>query len=203
MPWAELQGLRQSPAGHALTRDADRAAAGASLIIEAGVAATMLVVQLAIALWLAPVVTLAVALTGLVLYRALRGLRRRAELHGSDLTDRDLDMYDAARSFLAGLKPAKAHGLEGDYLARFSDAARRVGASRRAFAWDYTLARLALQTAAGVVAMGAILAGLFVLAIPAEHLVVTLIILARLYAPVQALQNTAQAIAHAAPSYRT
>jgi len=202
MPWAELQRIRQSPTGHALTRDADRAADGASLIVEAGVAATVLVVQLAIALWLAPAVTIAVALIGLLIYAMLGGLRRRAEAHGTDLTAQDADMYDAVRAFLAGLKPAKAHGLEGDYLSRFADAARQVGASRRAFAWDYTLARLALQTAAGVIAMGAILAGLFIFAISPEYLVVALIILARLFAPVQALQNAAQAIAHAAPAYR-
>ena len=202
MPWAEVVSLRQSPVGHALTRDADRAANGVGQLVQGVVAVFLLVVQLAVALWLAPLVTMAVALFGLVLMRALRGMRQRAGRHGEELTAEDLAMFDATGAFLSGLKPAKAHGLEPAYLATFANAARRVAASQRAYAWDYTLSRLLMQSAAGVIAMGAILGGVFVLATPPEHLVVALIVMARLSGPLQALQNTAQSVAYAAPGYR-
>jgi ATP-binding cassette subfamily C protein len=104
--------------------------------------------------------------------------------------------------FLRGLKPAKAHGLEGAYVAAIDHSALQVAEQRRAFSFDYTLAQLLMQTASGVIAILAILLGLFVFDTRPESLIVTLIILARLYAPLQAIQNSIQGIRHAAPGYR-
>ena len=201
-PWSEVVKLRQDPIGHALTRDVDRAAQGAGLLVHGGIAVVMLVVQLGLALVLAPAVTLVVALLGLGSFRALRWLRDRAERQGVELTGVDLTLFQTVSGFLRGLKPAKAHGLEGAYVAAFEHSASRVAEQRRAFAFDDSLARLLLQTASGGIAILAILLGLFVLDTRSENLIVTLIILARLYSPLQALQNSMQGIRHAAPGYR-
>ncbi len=201
-PWAEVAKLQQDPIGHALTRDVDRAGGGAGLLVHGGIATVMLLVQLALALALAPAVTLVVALLGLGSFRALRWLRARAERQGMDLTGEDLTLFQTVGSFLRGLKPAKAHGLEGAYVSAFERSATRVAEHRRAFAFDYSLARLLLQTASGGIAILAILIGLFVLGTRPENLVVTLIILARLYSPLQAIQNSIQGIRHAVPGYR-
>ena len=201
-PWAEVAKLQQDPIGHALTRDVDRAGQGAGLLVHGAIAAVMLLVQLALALALAPAVTLIVTLLGFGSFRALRWLRDRAERRGTELTDEDLALFQSVGGFLRGLKPAKAHGLESAYVAAFERSASRVAEQNRAFAFDYSLARLLLQTASGGIAILAILLGLFVLDTRPENLIVTLIILARLYSPLQALQNTVQGIRHAAPAYR-
>ena len=202
LPWAEVVEIRQGPIGHALTRDVDRAGQGVGLLINGAISSVMLIVQIALALVLAPVVTLIVALLGLVLFRALAQLRDRAERLGQSLTDEDLKMFQTVGGFLSGLKPAKAHGLESQYVGAFERTARQVAEQGRAFAWDYSLARLILQTTSGGIAILAILLGLFVLGTQPENLIVTLIILARLYSPLQGLQNSLQGIRHAAPSYR-
>jgi ATP-binding cassette subfamily C protein len=160
------------------------------------------VVQLGLALVLAPAVTLIVALLGLGSFRALRWLRDRAERQGEALTGVDLTLFQTVGGFLRGLKPAKAHGLEGAYVSAFERSASQIAEQIRAFAFDYSLARLLLQTASGGIAILAILLGLFVLGTRPENLIVTLIILARLYSPLQALQNSMQGIRHAAPSYQ-
>ena len=201
-PWAEVARLRHGPVGHALIRDADRAAGSAGQLVAALIAAIMLVVQLAIALALAPLVTLIVSALGLALFRALRRFRERAEAHGADQTWEDLAMFEAVGAFLDGLKPAKAHGLERDYLNTFRSAALKLAEIRRAFAWDLTLARLVLQSAAAAIAIAAVMLGLFVLDTPPGNLVVTLVVLARLYGPVHVLQFAAQGIRHVAPGYR-
>jgi ATP-binding cassette subfamily C protein len=201
-PWAEVAKMQRGPVGHALTRDVDRATQGAALVVYGGIAVVMLVVQLALALALAPAVTLIVALLGLGLFRALRWLRIRSERQGVELTNDDLALYQTVEGFLRGLKPAKAHGLEGAYVAAIDHSALQVAEQRRAFSFDYTLAQLLMQTASGVIAILAILLGLFVFDTRPESLIVTLIILARLYAPLQAIQNSIQGIRHAAPGYR-
>ncbi|HUS55451.1 MAG TPA: ABC transporter ATP-binding protein [Thermohalobaculum sp.] len=201
-PWAEVAELQRGPIGHSLTRDVDRVAVGVGQITAGGISAVMLLVQAALALALAPVVTLIVAALGLALFRALRWLRDGAENQGRTLTDEDLALFRSVGGFLHGLKPAKAHGLEGTYVQVFEHAAARVAENWRVLAFNYTLSRLIMQTAAGGIAILAILLGLFVLGTEPENLIVTLIILARLNGPLQAIQNTVQAIRHAAPSYQ-
>lgn len=201
-PWAELAELQQGPVGHALARDVERASYGATLFVHGGIAMMMLLIQSALAFALAPAVTLIVVLLGLGLFRALRWLRDRAEHQGHKLTSEDLTLFQSVGAFLRGLKPAKAHGIEGTYVAIFERAAASLAEVQRASALDFSIGRLILQTASGAIAILAILIGLFVLATPPESLIVTLIILVRLYGPLQTVQNTFQAIRHAAPGYR-
>lgn len=200
--WAEVAGVRQAPIGHALTRDVDRAAGGVTAMIQAGVAGVMLAVQFGLAMLLAPLVSLAAAALGLGLLRGLRGLRDRAARRGRALTGSDLALFESVGGFLRGLKPAKAHGLESQYVAAFEASARRVADEYRAFTVEISIARLILQTAAGLTGIMVTLLGLFVIGTPPERLIVTLIILARLYTPLQVMQNTAQIVRHAAEGYR-
>ncbi len=202
-PWAEVAGLRQSPVGHARTRDVDRAARGVGATLEGGVAAVMLAVQFALALMLALFVTLCAGALSLGLFRGLRWLRQRAEARGKALTRSDLSLFDSTGAFLRGLKPAKAHGLEGQYVAAFEQAAQRVADQTRAFSVDIQLGRLLLQTASGGIAILVILLGLFALGTPPENLIVALVILARLYTPIQSIQNTIQTVRHSAEGYLT
>jgi ATP-binding cassette, subfamily C, bacterial len=201
-PWSEVAKMQRGPVGHALTRDVDRATQGVALVVYGGIAVVMLVVQLGLALALAPAVTLIVGLLGLGLFRSLRWLRIRAERQGAELTDTDLALYQGVEGFLSGLKPAKAHGLEGAYVDTIDHSATQVAEQRRAYAFDSTFAQLLMQTSSGAIAIVAILLGLFVLDTPSESLIVTLIILARLYAPLQSIQNSIQGIRYAAPGYR-
>ncbi|HUF87239.1 MAG TPA: ABC transporter ATP-binding protein [Thermohalobaculum sp.] len=201
-PWAEAAGMRQGPVGHALTRDVDRAASGIRATLQAAVAGVMLAVQFALALVLAPLVSLSAALLGFAMLRALRRYRTSAAERGRQLTRSDLAMFESVGGFLRGLKPAKAHGLENQYAAAFAQATRRVAEANRAFMLDTTVARLLLQTASGGIGIAAIVLGLFVVGTRPENLIVTLIILARLYTPLQAIQNAIQILRHSAEGYR-
>jgi ABC-type multidrug transport system fused ATPase/permease subunit len=201
-PWSEVMQLQRGPIGHSLTRDVDRVAGGVSHLAAGGIAAVMLLVQVALALVLAPAVTLMVIVLGVALFRALRWLRDGAASQGQIMTDEDLTLFQSVGGFLHGLKPAKAHGLEGAYVLAFEGAAGKVAENWRVYAFNYSLGRLIMQTASGGIAILAILLGLFVLGTEPENLIVTLIILSRLYGPIQGIQNTVQAIRHAAPSYR-
>lgn len=200
-PWAEVAGVKQSPVSHALMRDVDRVIGGIGLVVAAGVSSVVVFVQIAIALVLAPIVTLIAAALAIVQFRLLRPLRDRATTRGQALTEEDFAMFETVGTFLRGLKPARAHGLEEEYVSAFGRAAGRVAAENRAFLRDHLLSRLILQTASGGVAVIVLLLGLFVLRTPPENLIVTLVILARLYLPLQVIQSTIQGVRHSAAGY--
>ncbi len=201
-PWAEVTGLRHGMVGHALTSDVERVVGAIGAATHGGVAGVMLAVQFALALALAPAVTLVAAVMMALMFRALRPLRDRAAHQGDELSHSDLALFEGVGGFLRGLKPAKAHGLEGQYVAVVEAAAARIGAVNRAYARDHALSRLLLQSAAGAVGIVAVLLGLHVFGTRPENLIVALIVLARLSAPLQVVQNTAQTLRHAAAGYR-
>lgn len=202
-PWAEVGGMRRGPVAHALTRDVDRVAGGVGSLIHGGVAMVMMAVQFALALALAPEVTLVAAALGLALFRSMRRLRERAGQMGRTLTAEDLALFESVDGFLRGLKPAKAHGLEDAYVTAFERSAARIAAANRAHGKDQVLARLIMQTAAGAIGVLSILMGVFFFGTAPANLIVTLIILARLSAPLQTVQQTIQGVRHAAAAYVT
>ncbi len=202
LPWAEAAGLRHSRIAHALTYEVDRVTGGIDAAIHCGVAGVVLAVQFAIALALAPAVTLVAAALMVILFRALRPLRDRAAGRGIELSHGGQELFAGIGGFLRGLKPAKAHGIEAQYVAEVEAAAGRIGRANRDFVRDHALARLLLQSAAGMVGAATVLLGLFVFGTGPERLVVALVILARLSTPLQVLQNTVQMLHHAAVGYR-
>ena len=195
-PWRDAARLAHGRISHALSRNVDRAAQSVSALLRGLSAAVMMVVQAGLALWLAPGLTLLVVACSLVLVLCLGPLRRRAARLGQQMTLEDYQLFSTTTGFLGGLKSAKAHGLENSYLDQFSTAA--TGFSRQVVAVnrDLSLAMLALQTGAALLAIGVVWLGHAWFAVPAESLVVILILMIRLSAPLQALQATALALRH-------
>lgn len=202
-PWRDLARIERDAVGHALSRDVDRVEGGAGAILNGLVAVVVIAVQLAIAAALAPLLTLGAVIAGAIGLRALRRLRARAARRGSDYSTEDLALFGTTAGFLSGLKPARAHGMEGAYLARFERALGGRMAVMRGWLLDVTVARLTIQSGAAIAAVLAVVAGVFWLDTPPATLVVLVAILARLYGPVQALQLAAQSLGHAAAGYTT
>lgn len=203
LPWTDLAGRGHGRIGHALARDVDRVSDTVGTVIGGVLSLLHLAVQLALALVLAPVIAMGVILLSAASYRAVRGLRRRAAEHGATLTQADFTLFDTTNTYLRGLKPARAHGLEHAYATAFSAAARRLARELAREQRDYALARHALQAMVGATGLAAIAAGVFLFPIAPERLIVVILILARLSGPIQFLQAAAQYTGHASAAYRS
>lgn len=202
MRWRDLAGMHQGRVGHALVRDIDRAAEGVGAAVAGAAALLMMAVQVAIAVALAPLIAALAVVSGLSVYRLLRWLRHRAGALGERMTAEDYLLFETATAFLKGLKPAKAHGLEAEYIAAFERAARRTARAQRAYVRDASLARMIVQSSAAVIAVIAVLCGALWLATPVENLIALVLILGRLYTPLVVLQRMAQGVRHATSGYR-
>lgn len=199
--WARAAALDLGRAGHALTSSIDRAAVGAGLLIDLGVASLMLAVQLAFALAIAPLLALLAAVAGAGVFAALRPLRARARLRGERLTTEGLGVFLTSTRFLAGLKPATAHGLVDDYVAAHGAAAERLAAEGRAFGADHSLARLLLQTGIALIAVVLVVIGVFALDTPPELLIVLMVLFARVTGPLMQIQSAIQHIRSGGAAY--
>lgn len=133
----------------------------------------------------------------------VRDLRQRAARQGAGLTTADYELFNTATTYLRGLKYARAHGLEAEYGVAFDNAARRVAGELVREQRDYSLGQLLLQAMVAVIGLAAVAAGVFLVPIAPERLIVVLLILARLAGPFQYVQVAMQQIGYTSAAYRS
>jgi len=150
---------------------------------------------------LAPLVTLVVIIFGGGLFLLLLPMRTRARRLGEKLSDTDFEMFSSISEFLRGLKPAKAHGMETNYVNHLGAAAEAFATTSLRFRREISLSDAAIQSATITVGLGALLVGHLWLETPTATLVVVLLILTRLSGPLRSLQMMLQFLAHARTAY--
>ncbi|MGN6849893.1 MAG: ATP-binding cassette domain-containing protein [Sphingomicrobium sp.] len=199
--WPFASRMGQAGMQSLLLNDVPRAGQAAAFMQQIAVAATMLVVQLAIAFLLSPALTLlALAfLAGGLLFSVRvvqRGVRR-----GLAMTDAMEDSADSGFRLHAGLKAALAQGTVPAFLAEYRASLSRNAAQMVSFARDYSFAQQLASLGAALVAAVLLLIGVRVLVLPFPVLVTSLVVFARMSAPAQQLQNSLVRTAAFAPAF--
>lgn len=201
-PWEVSAQLQHGRIGHILSRDLDRAATGAYSLLTATSLTIVFTIQIALALAIAPLVTLVILVFGTALFFTLRPLRRRAEQLGHQMRGADYRMFSSLTEFLRGLKQAKAHGLEALYLDRMGTAAQDFADQGLAIRRDTAIAAAILQSTTAVMGLAVVLIGHLWLGVDPARLVVVLIIMARLASPLQRFQAILQMAGHSRTAYQ-
>ncbi|MEM9138609.1 MAG: ABC transporter ATP-binding protein [Pseudomonadota bacterium] len=200
-PWATAMQIEQGKLAHILGRDLDRATNAAPMWLRLFGLSVNVAVQLTLAMMLAPIITLAIVLVGAVAFWLLRPLRQRAHRIGQGLTRTDYRLFSSTAEFLRGLKPAKAHGLEGTYLDRLTDASEGYKDQNVLYRRDVALSSAVIQGLAVLLALAVVLAGHFWAGADPAVLVVVLIILMRMAGPLQQVQQLFQNALHHGAAY--
>ena len=198
--WPQVAALRRSNIEFALTGDVGRLATGSDQLLRGLAAAVQLSVQLALALYLSPILAGLAAVLLLAAAPLLLPLIRAAHDHGTDLTDGGGKRHGRFSDFLAGMKLAKAHNMEQHY----ADDYIAEGAALRQRTLAYASAQIVrgqiFQITALVVAGGLALVGFTVLHTPSAVLTAMLLLLARLSGPALQLTQGAQSLAAMLPA---
>ncbi|MGB7373974.1 MAG: ABC transporter ATP-binding protein [Pontixanthobacter sp.] len=199
--WMTVRTLRRADLEHAITNDIARLGIGTDRLLRGGAAAAMAAVQLAIIALLAPMLlALVFLLLALAAMLALPMMRKAGAL-GNRLTLSGRHVHAVLGDFLASQKLARLNNAEDAFLGRFESAIRDVRAHQNRFYRSQTAARLWFQLIAGLVVIGALVIGFFVLETPLPILAVTLVVLARLVNPVQTIVQSAQSISNTLPAF--
>ncbi|NCP11046.1 MAG: ABC transporter ATP-binding protein [Sphingomonadales bacterium] len=198
--WQAVAGLRRTDLEHAITADVNRLAAGNDRVLKAAAAVAMIAVQLGIVATLSPgLLAVTLALFALAGVFAVPLVRRAAAL-GLSLTKSGRRIHGVLGDFLVSQKLARLHNAQDGFLDRFNVAVAEVRAQQVEFTASQSAASGWFQFIAGTVVVGVLLVGFFVLDTPLPTLVVTLVVMARLAAPVQAVVQAVQATANMLPA---
>lgn len=199
--WPAVSALHRADIEHTLISDLSRLSVGTDRLLRAGVSVVIVVTNLALIAALAPLLLVLALLLLLVAVLATWPLLRSGADRGLALTREGRGIHRVMGDFLATLKVARINNAEARFADQFEQAIGRVRQTQSAFHASQTRARSGFQFAAGAVVVASLLLGLFVLQTPLSVLLLSLLVLARLVGPVQALSQSGQSIANALPAY--
>lgn len=199
--WSFAGGIGQANMQSLLLNDVPRAAQAIGFVQYMAVAATMLLVQLALTFLLSPLLTLvALAFLAAGSMASLR-LARASVRSGLAIADAMDDSAGSGFRLHAGLKAALAQGTVPAFLAEYRSSLGHTARQVTRFARDYSFAQQSGAFGAALVAAVLLLVGVRVLALPFPVLVTSLVLFARMSGPAQQLQTNMLRAAAYAPAF--
>jgi ABC-type multidrug transport system fused ATPase/permease subunit len=199
--WPFASGIGQAGMQSLLLSDVPRAAEAVSYVLLFAVSAIMLGVQLGIAAFLSPLLTLVAV--GILAVGGLSSVRwlRRGVRSGMAISGSAEESAGSGFRLHAGLKAALAQGTVRAFLDEYRSSLGRTAAHQVQYLRDFTAAQQLAAVGAAVAAALLLFVGVKLLALPFPVLAASLVLFARMSGPAQALQQAAQQIAACAPSF--
>jgi ATP-binding cassette subfamily C protein len=200
-PWAEASRYGQAEIQSLLLNDVPRAAVAMLFVLEVGLSAIMLAVQLGLVALLSPRLALTAVAVLVPTFLALKLLAPRIEGRGKAITaDAELST-SAGQRLQLGLKAALAQGTVAQFLAEYRTSLGRLTASSFVFTRDLAAARQISAFGSALAAAFLLFVGARLLSLPFPILLAALVLFARMAAPASSLVQAAQSAIAAAPAF--
>ena len=199
--WARLALWRPSDIHHTLTSDVNRAGQSVSMLFQLAVGAVLALVQLAVAILIAPLISLGALLAGSGLVLLTGPLARRSRRHGDILTQENRKVHAVVADFLAGLKPVKCYNAEALHVGEYKAAARAMRHRQLASTATASMARAVLDMGAACLLAALVYFAITRGGLALPELLVLVFVFARLMPALSRLQQSAQQLAHTLPAY--
>ena len=199
--WPFASVIGQSGMQSLLLNDVPRAQQAVENFQNLSVAASMLLVQLALTTILSPALTAAALVfigTGFLI--SLRWMRRGV-VSGQAISDALDESAETGFRLHAGLKAALAQGTVAAFLDEYRASLDRTAAHFTRFARDFSSSRQLAAFGAALFAAALLLIGVWALHLPFAVLLASLVLFARMSGPAQQLQSNALQIAAYAPAF--
>lgn len=199
--WSTVSTIRHAKVQHVITSDIGRIAVGSNLLIRGVVSLFFFVTYLIFALVLSVRLTLVVLAFLVFAVVLLRPLQVRARRLGEDTTRFGESVFETIRSFMSGLKLAKASNAENQFVGEFEANVKELRQRQLQFSTDQIGARLIFQTSGYLLVSLIVAFGLFVMEITLPVTIAFIIIFSRLSGPFLSIQQSLQSIARMLPAF--
>ena len=201
--WSRVAVQTRSDIEHAITSDVMRIAQGTDRILRGTASLAILTTQLIIALVLSPMLTALVLVFIAATAWRLVPLIGKSRRLGEQLTRAGRGVYTVLGQFLSGLKLAKIHNAEQNYVAQFEAKLAEMRSQFLGFAREQAASQAVFQSILGFMVCAVIAVGALVFETPIPVLTAILIIMARLSGPVMTLLQGVQAFSYMMPAFES
>lgn len=201
--WETLARLGHARVTHVMGADIQRCGAGVQFLLQGGVAAFMLVVQVALAVALAPLAALMALALLAAGAAALAHLFGGAQVSGARVTGANLALMTGLGRFLGGMKSAMSQNLQGPFVAAFDRELEAASESQTGFIRQQSLLRVLWSLVGAATAALTLVVGIGALHLAPAVMIALLVILARIGAPASQIQLGVQQIAYSLTAWET
>jgi ATP-binding cassette, subfamily C, bacterial len=199
--WPFIARERLSHLVKALTADVDSVAQGTFIFLQIPALAAVTAVQLAIALSIAPLLTLAVIGCGAVIAILVRLRRGDTFQAGKQTMQARRATFDEISDFLASLKLAKSHNAEERHRLAFEATLARLNKNMLAMNRRTADAQMLVQIASAGMLGAFVYAGAAFSQLSAPELLIMVVVFARLMPGLMQLQQCAYSVWHMLPLF--
>lgn len=201
-PWEHLLGWRQSNIQHTVNSDVNRVSSAMMMFLSLPVRGVLAVFQLGLALAIAPLISAIALSLGAGALVASRVLVRRSRQLGEQMTRFNRRLFGSTADFLAGLRLAKAYGMERRHVDEFVDTTAAMRAQQVSFTRLNSLASAATNVGGAATVVVMIWVGASRGGLTTAELAVIVVIFARLLPLMLGFLRNAQQLANALPAYQ-
>lgn len=201
--WIFFVRRRKSDIHHLLTSELARVSQGTYLSLQLASSLLFTIIQLSLAFWLSPELTVAVLVSGSAFALMMRRKVRDAKGIGQQTTELSLSYYAGINDHFGGIKDIKSNRLESSYMDGFRELTGRMEANFIAFARLQGTTQWLYKSAAAVLIALFVYLSFEVFRVSANQLMIVVLLFARLWPRFASIQNGVEQIFAAMPAFRS
>ncbi|WP_155617511.1 ABC transporter ATP-binding protein [Paenibacillus campinasensis] len=201
--WAFFLRKRKSDFHHVMSNELGRVNQGTFLFLQMISSLLFTLVQIVLAFWLSPVLTLTVLISGGLLALFGRRFIRKSKSIGEQTSELSKRYFAGITDHFSGIKDIKSNRLEQSHLSWFSRLSGQMEENFIRFGRINALSQLIYRLSSVVLIAGFVFLALEVLRTPAESLLVVVLIFTRLWPRFISIQTSSEQLVSNLPAFRT
>lgn len=200
--WEFFLRRRKSDFNHVMTNELGRVNYGTSLFLQMITSALFTVIQIGLALWLSPMLTLVVLVSGGLLALFGRRFIKKSKHIGEQTTELSKYYFAGISDHFNGIKDIKSNRLEKSHIDWFNNLSRKMEHNFIQFGKMNSLSQLIYRLSSVILVAGFVYLALEVLHTPAEQLIVVVLIFSRLWPRFISIQSNTEQLASNFPAFQ-
>lgn len=200
--WEFILRHRKSDFNHVMTNELGRVNQGTFLFFQMISSLLFTIIQIGLALWLAPLLTLIVLVSGGLLALFGRKFIRSSKRIGEQTTELSKYYFAGISEHFSGIKDIKSNRLEPSHMDWFDRLSRKMERNFIQFNKVNSLSQLIYRLSSVILVAGFVYLALEVLRTPAEQLLMIVLIFSRLWPRFISIQTSTEQLASNFPAFR-
>lgn len=201
--WEFFIKTRKSDLINIMTNDLARVSAGISLILQLLASVIFTFIQIGVAFWLAPKITIFVLVAGLVLALFSRKFIRKAKSLGSRTSQLALRYLASVTDQLNGIKDIKSYHLEKSHVNWISSLTKEMNDEQVEYIKLNTKSQLSYKVSSALLIASFVFLSITLFAAQQEELLLIILIFSRLWPRFTAIQSNMENISSTLPAFKS
>ncbi|AOZ92671.1 ABC transporter ATP-binding protein [Paenibacillus crassostreae] len=200
--WEFFLRKRKSDFNHILTNELGRVNYGTSLFLQMITSIIFTIIQIGLALWLSPVLTIVVMISGGLIALYSRKFIKKSKNLGEQTTELSKYYFGGINDHFNGIKDIKSNRLEQSHIVWFKNLSTKMEHNFIQLGRVNSLSQLIYRLSSVVLIAGFVYLALEVIHTPVEQLIIVVLIFSRLWPRFISIQSSTEQLVSSFPAFQ-